>query len=134
VAGRVRFCGRRPNEEVPEWLAAADLFCLPSRREGCPNAVLEALAAGRPVVAAGVGGVPELVNEANGALVPPGDAGALAAAIRQTLAGRWDPAALRATVDCLSWQRFGASLHAVLAESLAEARAPAAAPRTMQAA
>src|SRR5262249_16040995 len=55
---QVRFCGRRPHAEIPDWIGAGDALCLPSYREGCPNVVLEALASGRPVVASRVGGVP----------------------------------------------------------------------------
>ena len=71
VAGRVRFVGRKVHDEIPQWINVFDVFCLPSRREGCPNVVLEALASGRPVVASRVGGVPELLRKDNGLLVPP---------------------------------------------------------------
>lgn len=82
VAGRVNFAGER--RDVPELLAAADLFVLPSRTEALPNGVLEAMAAGLPVVACRVGGIPELIEEGvTGLLVPPDDPGALAAAIAQ---------------------------------------------------
>ena len=78
---RVSFLGRLPPDEVALRISASDVLCLPSRREGCPNVVLEALASGRPVVAASVGGVPELLHDGNGVMVPPADPPALAAAI-----------------------------------------------------
>ena len=57
-------------------MAAADLVTLPSYKEGCPNVVLEALAAGgRPVVASNVGGIPELMDDSSGRLVPAMDIG-----------------------------------------------------------
>ena len=66
-------------EDVAARLAAADIFVLPSRSEAFPNAVLEAMAAGLPIVASGVGGVGELVEEGQtGMLVPPDDPGSLA--------------------------------------------------------
>jgi glycosyltransferase involved in cell wall biosynthesis len=70
--------------ELLAYLAAADVSTLPSRREGFPVAVLEAMACGLPVVAAEVSGIPELLEggeASGGVVVPPGDASALAAAL-----------------------------------------------------
>jgi glycosyltransferase involved in cell wall biosynthesis len=92
VADRIRFLGRRTSLEVASWLAAANIFCLPSYAEGCPNSVIEALACGRPVVATNVGGIPELVNSESGILVPPQDSKALAEALSEALSRRWDEA------------------------------------------
>ena len=74
--------GARPSAQVAEWLAACDLFILPSHYEGGPAiALMEALACGCAAVATSVGGVEELVTGASlGRLVPPRDAKALAAA------------------------------------------------------
>jgi len=83
VADRILFAG---FQDPAPWLAAADLFVLPSITEGMPNAILEAMAWARPVVATRVGGVPELVEEGTtGLLVPPGDAAALATALSELL-------------------------------------------------
>jgi glycosyltransferase involved in cell wall biosynthesis len=82
--------GPRPPADVARWLAAADLLCLPSYSEGCPNVVLEALSCGRPVVASAVGGVPELVAEDCAVLVPPADSQALTAGLRIALTRPWD--------------------------------------------
>ena len=77
---RVHFLGVRPD--IPDLLAACDIFALASDYEGLPVAVIEAMAAGLPVVATEVGGVPELVeHEATGLLVPPRDREALSAAL-----------------------------------------------------
>jgi glycosyltransferase involved in cell wall biosynthesis len=79
---RVRFLGVRAD--VPAILNASDLFVLSSRWEGNPMSVMEAMAAGLPVVSTAVGGVPELVQDgATGLLVTAGDAHALAEAIVQ---------------------------------------------------
>jgi glycosyltransferase involved in cell wall biosynthesis len=79
---RVRFLGSR--SDVPDILRASDVFVLSSDYEGNPLSVLEAMAAGLPVVSTAVGGVPELVQHgATGLLVPAGDARALAEAITQ---------------------------------------------------
>ncbi len=77
---KVRFLGVRAD--VPEILAAADMFVLSSQWEGNPLSVMEAMAAGKPVIATAVGGVPELIQHGiSGVLVPPGDVEALAEAI-----------------------------------------------------
>lgn len=80
VAASVRFLGTR--RDVPAVLSLVDLVVHPSLAEGFPNAVLEAMAAGKAVVATGVGGTPEAVLDGEtGRLVPAGDAPALAHAI-----------------------------------------------------
>jgi len=79
------FLGRR--DDVPALLAAAAVFALPSRWEGQPLVLQEALRAGVPVVATRVGGVPCLTGEDAALLVPCGDAPALAAAVRSVLTG-----------------------------------------------
>jgi glycosyltransferase involved in cell wall biosynthesis len=80
IADRVRFLGSRTD--VPEVLGASDVFVLPSLYEGHPLCVMEAMAAGRPVIATAVGGVPEVVRPGEtGVLVPPGDVAALAVAM-----------------------------------------------------
>jgi glycosyltransferase involved in cell wall biosynthesis len=96
VADRVAFLGERPKQEVAELMRGADLFVLPSLAENLPVVLIEAQASGLPAVAADVGGVSELVDDAAGTLVPPADPAALAAAIRATLARDFDPAALAA--------------------------------------
>lgn len=69
------------RRDIPDILAAADVFVLSSMREGLPVALLEAMAAGKAVVGTLVGGIPDAINNGeNGILVPPGDAEALAAA------------------------------------------------------
>jgi glycosyltransferase involved in cell wall biosynthesis len=81
LASRVRFLGVRAD--VADILRASDVFVLSSRWEGNPMSVLEAMAAGLPVVSTAVGGVPELVREGEtGLLVPSEDAGALAQALQ----------------------------------------------------
>ncbi len=72
---------------MPRFLAASDLFVLPSRYEALPIALLEALAAGLPCVAMRVGEIGGIVQDgANGFTVPPGDAAALAQAIERLAA------------------------------------------------
>jgi glycosyltransferase involved in cell wall biosynthesis len=83
----VELAGER--EDVPEQLAKADVFVLSTTSEGFPMTVLEAMAAGLPVVASAVGGVPELVlQEETGLLVPARDHEALAAALDRLISDR----------------------------------------------
>lgn len=104
VLARVRFVGERDSSEIANWLNAADLLCCPSRREGCPNVVLEAMACGLPVVASRVGGIPDLVrHDALGVLVPPHDAGALAEALREALRRPWDRQAIARHGRARTW-------------------------------
>ncbi len=92
LGDRFRFLGFR--DDVPRLLRAADVVVLASHHESSPVAVMEALAAGVPVVSTRVGDVPDQVREGvEGRLVPPGDAGALATALRSLVL---DPEARRA--------------------------------------
>jgi glycosyltransferase involved in cell wall biosynthesis len=96
---RVRFLGSRAD--VPDILRASDVFVLSSDYEGNPLSVLEAMAAGLPVISTAVGGVPELVQHgATGLLVPAGDAHALAEAMAQLGCN----APLRAAMGNAAWQ------------------------------
>lgn len=72
------------RQDMPDLLAAADIFVLPSHFEGLPLSVIEAMMAGVPVVTSDIKGCRELVrNGVNGVLVPPGDAAALATALNR---------------------------------------------------
>jgi glycosyltransferase involved in cell wall biosynthesis len=71
--------------EVAELLGSAQLLCLPSRDEGQPMAVLEAMANGLCVVASDVGGIPDLLAQHSGVLIAPDDVGALAAALHMLI-------------------------------------------------
>jgi alpha-maltose-1-phosphate synthase len=75
-----------PRDELLQHCRTAALCVVPSLWDNSPNTVYEAMAAGRPVVASRVGGIPELVADGEtGLLTPPGDAGALADAITALL-------------------------------------------------
>jgi glycosyltransferase involved in cell wall biosynthesis len=87
LAGRVEFRSIGWSERVADHLGAFDLFVLPSRIEGLPVSVMEAMLAGLPIVASDVGSVSEEVNHGdNGLLVAPEDPAALAAAINELMA------------------------------------------------
>ncbi len=84
VAGRVHLLGYR--DDVPELLHAADLYALPSEREGLPRTVLEAMSASTPVIASDIRGVRDLLQDGVGMLVPAGDVEALAAGLADAVA------------------------------------------------
>jgi glycosyltransferase involved in cell wall biosynthesis len=84
VRDRIRFLGER--SDVPDLLAACDVFVLPSLYEGLPISVLEAMAAERPVIATAIGGTDEVVIDGeSGLLVPPADPDAIASALQNLL-------------------------------------------------
>lgn len=89
IAARVRFAGFVGTRgELVALLDAADVFALPSRSEGLPHSVVEAMARGLPVVATAIGGLPELLGEGSGIILPPRDPQALAAVLGELAADR----------------------------------------------
>jgi glycosyltransferase involved in cell wall biosynthesis len=95
--GRVRFTGFVPQgEAMVRILDQSDAFVLASRSEGLPHSVVEAMARGLPVIATEIGGLPELLGDGTGVLVPAAQPDALAAAFADLAAGRIDPAELSA--------------------------------------
>ena len=110
ISAQVEFLGHRAD--VPAVLSASDIFAFPSFMEASPNALLEAMAAGLPIVATRVGGIPEIIeHERNGLLVPPGDERALAAALarlieRPALAARLADQARRDVASHFSFDRM----------------------------
>jgi len=96
LGDRVVFTGTRTGHALEALYDGADLFVLASAYEGYGMAFAEAMARGLPVVASGAGAVAETVPEAAGILVPVGDVGALAAALRRVMA---DPTIRRAKAD-----------------------------------
>lgn len=100
LGDRMHLLGDRTD--IAALLARADVFALPSRFEGLPSAVIEAMAAGRPIVATDVGGVRELIEHGrSGWLVPPAAPAALAAAIRGALGASNVGTAARERADAM---------------------------------
>lgn len=102
AGGDVRFLG--PRTDIPALLAAADVIAVPSRWEGQPLIVQEALRAGRPLVASRVGGIPDLTGEDAALLVPSDNPGRLASAILAVL----DDPALASALGAAAVARAGA--------------------------
>lgn len=122
LTGRVHFLGQR--DDVPDLLAALDIFVLPSHSEGVSLALLEAMAAGLPVIASRVGGLPEVVTDGdNGLLIPPKDPEALAAALARlldnpALAQKLGENARRQVQENFSLDRLGREINEIYRELL----------------
>lgn len=98
LENRIRFMGPQPQSELAIWMAKASVLVLPSKSEGLGRVIIEAMAAGTPVIGSRVGGIPELIEDgARGFLVPPGDERALARKIRWMLT---HPDKARAMGEC----------------------------------
>jgi glycosyltransferase involved in cell wall biosynthesis len=125
----VTFLGAR--DDVPALLATADVVCHPARAEGFPNAVLEAMAAGRPIVAAAAGGIPEMIHDGvHGLLCPPGDPPRLASALRSLLDAPTRAAALGRAARARVAQRFTTARLVARTEALYADMMPACSRRS----
>jgi glycosyltransferase involved in cell wall biosynthesis len=103
LTARVHFVGKLEHSALPTWFVAANLLCLPSHNEGVPNVVLEAMACGTPVVATRVGGIPEVLPEFAGVLVPPHNIPALSAALQMALKRSWSSTQIVAHAHQFTW-------------------------------
>jgi len=125
LKGRVFLPGAVRHNDVSLWLAATDLFVLPSYREGIPLTVFEAMACARPVVATTVGGIPELaLNGITAILIPPREAGALRSALLTLIESaevrqRLGEAGCRRVGERFRWSQSAASLATIYGEVLA---------------
>jgi len=90
LTDRIVLTGACSSEEVARWMNAADVFCLPSYAEGCPNVMIEALSCGCPVVVTNVAGIAENFRKEAGILVPRQDPFALAEGLRKAASHNWD--------------------------------------------
>ncbi len=129
VADQVQFLGQR--SDIPALLAVAELLVLPSRFEGLPLVVLEAMAAGLPVVATNVSGTAEaVVDGVTGRLVPVGAIQALAHGINEVLAdenlaSRWGAAGLQRATEVFSGARMADETAALYEQLLKRSAADA---------
>lgn len=122
IADRVTFAGSVLNTELGAWYSAADLFCLPSRGEGHPNVLIEALSCGTPAVASAVGAIPEVIRPSCGLVVPPEDVTALTQALSAGLAavrdGLWSAEAAQAAVAGRSWEQVADEALVIYGEAI----------------
>lgn len=105
IQDKVYFVGRKAHAEIPIWLNAADVLCLPSLNEGCPNVALEAMACGRPVVASKVGGLTDIIASTEaGILVEPKNSDALTQGLIKALDKSWDSRVIKEEAVKFSWK------------------------------
>jgi len=107
-----------PEEELPEYYAAADIFVLPSLWEPCAVVLPEALASGKAIVATDIGGNPEIVSRGCGVLVEPGSADALCSAMARLLGDhsmreKMGRAARKRAERLFSWEIIAEKMHKV---------------------
>jgi len=127
--GAVKFMGRISREQMASLLTTADLMLNPTTADNMPISILEAMAAGVPIVSTDVGGIPYMLDHGRtGLLVAPGDAAAMAEAALQvlqdgSLAARITEAA-RSDVQQYSWPHVRAALDALYDDVLASGRVP----------
>lgn len=114
----VTFTDPVPHRDTALFLNAADFLVLPSRFEGCPNVILEALACGTPVIASAAGGIPELITRPEqGILVPPEAPVKLARAIEEAFGRSW-PREEIARTSVRTWEHVARETLAILEECL----------------
>ena len=110
LQNHVALVGARRSEELAAWYSAADLFCLASEREGCPNVLLEAIACGCPVIATRVGGTVEIVQSPSLGTLVERTPKAFESAIDQALRRPWDRAAIAAHGQSYRWDKVANSI------------------------
>lgn len=113
-ADAVDVVGAVAHAGLVDWFRASDLLCLPSHNEGVPNVVLEAMACGVPVLATDVGGIPEVVPDYAGILVPPKNVSVLSERMVEAASRTWDTARIASHARGFSWERNIAQLSGVL--------------------
>jgi teichuronic acid biosynthesis glycosyltransferase TuaC len=124
LSDMVTFTGARPQDELPDWYRAADATVLPSHSEGVPNVLRESLACGTRFVASRVGGIPELAEEPENLLVPPGDPTALAEALARILAEAGPAAAGPTRSRSWGWDEAAEALERVIGPLVRSRQAP----------
>jgi glycosyltransferase involved in cell wall biosynthesis len=101
---RVFLVGEKSNTELCRWFSAADASCLVSAREGWPNVVMESLACGTPVIATGVGGIPEIIASSELGILVAEDLRSITEGIASALSRKWDRGALVRYARSRTWE------------------------------
>lgn len=115
IDAAVEFAGYVDDRQLRHEFARCTAFALPSEKEGFGLVYVEAMAHGKPCIAANAGGAPEVVSPESGLLVPHGDITALAAACITALTASWNAPAIRACARRFSYQEFHNRLQSLIA-------------------
>jgi glycosyltransferase involved in cell wall biosynthesis len=119
LGSSVTFHGPVAPAKLADWFRAADATVLPSLSEGMPNVLIESMACGTPFVASDVGGIPALAARGLDVLAPPGDARALASALRGTLTAWQDHTQATRSIVPTSWRDQAMTISRVLENAVA---------------
>ncbi len=120
IKERVTFLPPMPQNEIRGWMNKSDLLLLPSFNEGVPNVVLEAKSSGLPAIATSVGGIPEILDDSDGILVPLHDHHALVNAIKIGLDTPWNRNAVAQNAERFSWETNIYNVNNAIAHALAK--------------
>lgn len=114
VSGRLILPGPQPYDRIPLYFGAANASVLASYREGCPNAVLESLACGTPVIATDVGAIPDILPvPGTGRIVPAEQVAPLRKAVAEVLAESWNRASVVEESLVRSWKQVAEEVQRV---------------------
>jgi teichuronic acid biosynthesis glycosyltransferase TuaC len=102
--------GSQANEQLRFWYSSANLSCLTSSREGWPNVILESMACGTPVLATGVGGVPEVIASPDVGLIVDQSVHSIASGLETALTKAWDRTAIERYARQRTWDKVAAEL------------------------
>ena len=112
IADQIIFAGEQPNDALAKWYGMADIFCLASDKEGCPNVVLEALSCGVPVVASDVGNVKEILSSTKyGIIVDENNIIAWSKSIHLALSTNWNPEEIAYSLEGKGWEVVGEDIY-----------------------
>ena len=121
----VTFTGELAQQELADWMSAADVFCTASAREGWPNVVHEALACGTPVVATSVGAIPDLLPSSDYGLIADNDDPlSFEAALRSALAKEWNRQSISYWAHSRSWEQVGTEVFQEFSSVLRDYESP----------
>ncbi len=118
LAGRVYLPGQIPNDDLLDWYNAADVFCLSSSREGCPNVLTEALCCGIPCVVTRAAGADEMVVHGENGVVVERNSASIAKGVKTVLTTQWDRQTISHAISSRTWDRVAHEVDEVFMEVL----------------